>query len=402
MNQDLQVEFKGNFLKNKTIALGISGSIAATQSIKIIRELRRYQARVLVFPTDESLKFIGEKALAWASAEKVITTLSGGAEHIFSVDLLLIAPASLNVINKIANGIADNPLTTLAQSILGVNQAQKKIPFLFFPAMHNSLASNPFLKESIKKLESHNATFLISQSSLAEKKIKIPDHHYIVAQVLHHYHRNKNQWQVPKKVFITTGAVPSYIDPIRIISNHATGSTGIALGEQFFYSGLNPYLLAPISLKKTLPTFLEEVDFYESYEDYQKKCLAIFKKNNAQFSLFLSLAAVSDFSSANKAKRKISSSEALTLTLKPNQKVIQELKKAYSQVPFVLFKLTTQLTPEEISALAQGLLNNYEYVVINLREDLEKFKKYFFSQNQSKVITSLEELGKLFVDLIKK
>ena len=249
-NQDLQVSFKSELLKNKSIALGISGSIAATQSVKIIRELRRHQAKVMVFPTSNSLRFVSKEALKWASTENVVPSLSGESEHVFSGDALLIAPASLNVINKIAQGIADDPLTTLAQSVLGFNQMKKKIPLLFFPAMHLSLANNPFLKKSMTTLTKLGSRFFMPKVAQLENKVKLPEATYIVAKLLHYCRREENEANEKPNIFITTGAVPSYIDEVRMLSNFSSGETGITLAKNCFHLGKIPLLLAAENLKK--------------------------------------------------------------------------------------------------------------------------------------------------------
>ncbi len=405
INQDLQVAFKSSLLKGKEIALGVSGSISAIESVKIIRELRRHQAKVTIFPTLSSLQFITEQSLKWAGAGNVVRDLSGQSEHIFSGDLLVIAPASLNVINKIAHGICDDALTTLAQSVLGLNQLKKKIPLLFFPAMHLSLANNPFLKENLEKLTKLSCRFFMPKTAKLEDKMKLPDVTYISAKILHHSHdskRDKNEKPPKPNLFITTGAVPSYIDEVRFLSNLSSGKTGMELAKNCFYRGENPLVLAPESLREAAPSFIEELSYYLDYSDYFAKCLASLRENAANLKLAIFTAAVSDFHLAKKNSNKISSKKSQTLTIEPNEKIIAKLKSEFPEIPFLVFKLEINLSLHEIKSLAENMLKNYDYVIVNLKKDLPHFKKYFFSKKEMKVIHSPEELANIVVGLVNE
>ncbi|MEM1441432.1 MAG: flavoprotein, partial [Verrucomicrobiota bacterium] len=147
MNDDLQVDRVGDRLEGKTIALCVTGGIAAVESVKLIRHLRREGAEVNVYATTEALKFVGRSALEWAAAKPIVVELSGLAEHICTEDLILVAPATINTVNAIAAGLADNAVTTLIASALG-----KETPVLIAATGHGSLWNNPIFQRNVKEL----------------------------------------------------------------------------------------------------------------------------------------------------------------------------------------------------------------------------------------------------------
>jgi len=170
VNDDHQVQADSTGLKNQHIALCISGSIAAIDSVKLIRQLRRHGADVSVYATAAALQFIGESALEWASTKPIITQLSGLAEHICTQDLVLLAPASINTVNKFAVGIADNPVTTLLASALGQSK-----PILIAPAGHLSLYQHPRFQQNLTWFEQDLPSVHLIQPRFEENKAKMAD-----------------------------------------------------------------------------------------------------------------------------------------------------------------------------------------------------------------------------------
>ncbi|MEM7601798.1 MAG: flavoprotein [Verrucomicrobiota bacterium] len=175
MNNDLQVELVGDRLEGKTVALCVTGGIAAVESVKLIRALRREGANVHVYATAEALKFIGKAALEWAAARSIVTELSGLAEHICTEDLILVAPATINTVNAISAGLADNVVTTLVASALG-----RKTPVLIAATGHGSLWGNPIFQRHLVQLPeiAPNVQFIPPKEE--EGKAKLPDQPEIV------------------------------------------------------------------------------------------------------------------------------------------------------------------------------------------------------------------------------
>ena len=176
-NEDLQVDRVENYLEGKSIALCVTGGIAAIETPKIARHLRRYGASVKVYVTPSAYDFIGKSALEWATEQEVVDKLSGRAEHISYHDAVVVAPATLNTINKIMAGIADNPVTTLIASALG-----RKTPVYIAPTMHESLYNNPIFQKNL--MEVYRYGIQIIQPRFSEGKAKIANTMTIVNMVV--------------------------------------------------------------------------------------------------------------------------------------------------------------------------------------------------------------------------
>lgn len=185
-NEDLQVERLGKQLEGYRVGLCVTGGIAAIESPKVARQLRRYGAEVKVYATAEALKFVGEDALIWGSGNDVVKGLTGRAEHICLEDLVLVAPATLNTFNKVFAGIADNVVNCLVASALG-----KKVPVYMAPTMHMSLYNNPFFQENLSRAEKYGVKII--EPRFGENKAKIPKTTSIVKEVLNYFEEKNKQ-----------------------------------------------------------------------------------------------------------------------------------------------------------------------------------------------------------------
>ncbi len=165
------------------IVLGVCGSVAAVNTVNLVRRLVKEGLEVECAMTKAAQKIIHPNVLEWASGNPVITELTGEVEHVKlcgangSASLLLICPATSNTISKIANGIDDTVVTTLAATALG-----SKIPIIMVPAMHISMYDNPFVVDNIQKLESKGVTLI--EPRIEEDKAKIAENDEIVKVVL--------------------------------------------------------------------------------------------------------------------------------------------------------------------------------------------------------------------------
>ncbi len=156
----------------KKIVVGVCGSVAAVETVKLVRELVRRKFSIECVMTNSAKKILHPYVLEWASQNKVIEEITGMIEHVRlcglegEASLLLICPATSNTISKIANGIDDTTVTTFAATALGSG-----IPIVIAPAMHHSMYKNPFISENIKKLEKAGVTVL--KPRIAEGKAKL-------------------------------------------------------------------------------------------------------------------------------------------------------------------------------------------------------------------------------------
>ena len=168
------------------IILCVTGSIAATESVKLARELRRNDAEVKCFMSDAACKIIDPNAMEFATGRDVVTRLTGKIEHVkFSQeDLILVAPATANTISKFAYKIADNPISTLLITAYGHDT-----PIIFVPSMHDSMYKA--IKGNIDKIkEEGSATFI--KPRMDEGKAKFPSKEDIVLESLRTINLNKD------------------------------------------------------------------------------------------------------------------------------------------------------------------------------------------------------------------
>jgi phosphopantothenoylcysteine decarboxylase/phosphopantothenate--cysteine ligase len=231
-------ETKSKALSGKTIVLGVTGSIAAVQTVTLARELIRYGANVYAVTTDSALQIIHENALHYATGHPVITKITGKVEHVefFGskgiADLFLIAPSTANTISKIAVGIDDTPVTTFATTAVGEG---KKV--MIVPAMHDSMYRHPQVLENLKTLESWGIEVI--RPHIEEGIAKIAGNDEIVLRVCRMLGDHS---LFGKSVFITSGATAESIDPIRLLTNRASGKTGTALAKEAYMRGAEVYL----------------------------------------------------------------------------------------------------------------------------------------------------------------
>ena len=172
-------------LNGKKILLVVTGSIAAIESPKLARELMRHGADVFCVMSGSAQHIIHPWALQCITGKETITEITGACEHVEycgsgdSVDLVLISPATANTISKIACGIFDDAVSTMVSTALGA-----RIPIFIAPAMHDSIAKNPFYLENLKKLKEVGVTVVEPKKEEGKSKL---DWHVVSETVLEHF-----------------------------------------------------------------------------------------------------------------------------------------------------------------------------------------------------------------------
>jgi len=272
-------------LKGKRIVLGVTGSIAAVETVKLARELIRRGADVVAVMTPASQKIVHPYALEFATGNPVITELTGSVEHVEllgvdgNADLFLIAPATANTISKIASGIDDTPVTTMTTTAIG-----SKKPVIVVPAMHESMIHNPFVEENLAKLR--RAGIQIVEPKYEEGKAKFPDIETICLHVERALHPKEMEG---KKVVVTSGPTFEYIDPIRFISNKSSGMMGREIALEFWRRG------ARVIHVTSKPTGFNLPDFVEVKVTTVKEMLKAVMNEIEGCDLLVSAAAPADF-----------------------------------------------------------------------------------------------------------
>lgn len=165
--RDTGVEKKSVRLSEKRIGFAICGGIAAVESVKLIRELRRHGAEVFPYFTPDAERFVGKLSVAWASSRDVVMDVGYDVDHLAPFDLVIVAPATLNSVSKSAYAITDNAVLLLIASQIG-----RKGKVLFVPTMNEVLKMHPGYAEAKKRLIHWGAEFF--ENEFEESRMKMP------------------------------------------------------------------------------------------------------------------------------------------------------------------------------------------------------------------------------------
>ena len=356
-------------LQGKKIVICITGSVAAIETPKLVRELRRKGAIAYCVMSKNSKNIINPKVLEWASGNEVITELTGKVEHVMlcgehekKADFVLIAPSTANTIGKIAAGIDDTPVTTVITTALG-----SSIPIIIVPAMHISMYNNKIVIDNITKLKRYGICFI--NPRIDENKAKFPDPGLIV-DFLNDFFVKKDL--VGRKIVVTAGATIEEIDPARIITNKSSGKMGIAIATRAAKRGAEIKLISGNTIVKPRMN-IDETKALSSLEMSR----AIKSNLDSDVDVVIHCAAVSDFK-IKKSDSKIRSNNELNLELMPTTKILDNIKKWNPGVFLVGFKAEYNLKEKELinSAYQKLRQSNSDLVVAN---DVGKKGIGFFS-----------------------
>jgi len=348
-------------LEGKKIVLGVTGSIAAVETVKLARELRRRGAEVIAVMSKAARKIAHPYALEFATQNKVVTEITGKVEHVKYLglegyaDLYLIAPSTANTISKIANGIDDTTVTTMATAALG-----SKKPIVIVPAMHGGMYENKAVKENLEKLEELGIE--IVSPKFEENKAKFPDIEIICLHVERALYPKEMKG---KRVIVTSGPTYEQIDPIRFISNKSSGIMGKEIALEFWRRGAEVVVITSKPSNLNLPDF-KEIKVW-SVKDMLEKTLKEVKKG---CDLFVSAAAASDFI-VEMAESKIKTTDELTLKLKAAPKVLWEVRKIYDG-KVIGFKAETGVSDDELYRIAHDKKTNDKIEMIVANDVLER------------------------------
>ena len=291
-------------LKNKYVILGVTGSIAAYKAASLASALKKQHCDVQVIMTANAQNFIHPVTFETLTGRKCLTdtfdrNFSFEVEHISvakQADLALIAPASANIIGKLAHGIADDMLTTTLMACT--------CPKLISPAMNTAMYENPVLKDNLKLLARYGYGIIEPASGrLACGDTgagKMPEPEELLSYVLRKIACEKDLQG--KKILVTAGPTQEAIDPVRVITNHSTGRMGYAVARAAMLRGAEVTLVSgPVSLAP--PPFVKVVPV-RSAEDMFQAVTALSEAQDA----IIKAAAVADYTpvtvSGEKVKKK--------------------------------------------------------------------------------------------------
>jgi len=225
--RDTGVDSNGKGLEGRRILLGVTGGIAAVESVKVARELRRHGAEVLVVMTHSAQKIITPLALSWASASEVILDWDSKMKQLDDFDAALVCPATRHHLAGLVQGMMDTPLLMALSAARG-----RGAPIMLVPSMHEDLAADPITEEIEGELKRFGME--LHWGPIVEGKKKQDDPVSIVAAFSHMLNSRLPE---RRSVVVTLGATRSSIDDIRFIQNTSSGATGWGIAEDLFRFG---------------------------------------------------------------------------------------------------------------------------------------------------------------------
>ncbi|MDY2583637.1 MAG: bifunctional phosphopantothenoylcysteine decarboxylase/phosphopantothenate--cysteine ligase CoaBC [Clostridium perfringens] len=377
----------------KCVVVGVSGGVAVYKALDVISRLRKKDVEVHVIMTKSATEFVTPLSFQSLSQNMVITDMfaepkAWEIQHISlakKADLMLIVPATANIIGKVANGIADDMLSTTIMAT--------KAPVVFCPAMNTNMYENPIVQRNISLLKELGYEFIDPASGrLAcgdEGKGKLQDTEIIAEETLRRLHSTKDL--VGKKVVVTAGPTIVPIDPVRILTNRSSGKMGYSIAEEARDRGAEVVLISgPTSLRK--PNGIKVIDV-KTNEDMFNAIKNEFKDAD----IVIKSAAVADYKAKNYSNEKIKKTgDDLNLIFERDRDILKTLGDMKENQILVGFAAESSNLKEN----AKGKLErkNLDYIVAN---DISKSETGFASdENKVTIISksgeevSLEKMSK--------
>ena len=353
----------------KNILVGVTGGIAAYKSAGIVSLLKKKGYNVKVVMTKNATKIIGPLTLETLSRNRIYVDMWDNnphyeVEHISLADwadMVLIAPATYNIIGKIANGIADDMLTTILAAV------SVRKPVFFALAMNVNMYENPILKENINKLKSFGYRFIDAEEGLLacnySAKGRMSEPEDIVDEIerysIFSKFANFDTALKGKKILITSGRTKENIDPIRYLSNNSSGKMGYSLAQAAADLGAEVTLISgptDLKIRNGLKNFISvesALEMYEKVDEY-------FKNTD----IFIACAAVADYRPKEYKKEKIKKSDSdFVIELVRNPDILLEMSKKKEKQLLVGFAAETNNIKE--NALKKLEKKNLDIIVAN-------------------------------------
>ena len=348
-------------LKGKTVVLGVTGSIAAYKIANLASSLVKLHADVQVIMTKNATNFINPITFETLTRNKCLVdtfdrNFQFNVEHVSlakRADIFLVAPASANVIGKIANGIADDMLTTTIMAC--------KCPKLISPAMNTNMYENPIVQDNLKKLEHYGYEIInpacgyLACGDTGAGKMPEPD--VLLSYILRTIALEKDLKGT--KVLVTAGPTREKLDPVRFITNHSTGKMGYAIAEHCMLRGADVTLISgPVSIAP--PPFVKVIPVVSA-----KDMAEAVKANFEEQQIIIKTAAVADYRPANVAEEKIKKKEGdNVLELERTEDILAYLGKHKKEGQFICgFSMETENMLENSRAKLER--KNADMIVAN-------------------------------------
>ncbi len=359
----------------KNILIGVTGGISAYKSANIISKLKKKGYNVKVIMTENATKIITPLTLETLSRNRVYVDMWDKNPH-FEVehisladwaDVVLVAPATYNIVGKVANGIADDMLSTVISAC--------KKPVYFALAMNVNMYENPILKDNIEKLKKYGYKFIEADEGFlacnvnAKGRLKNEDE---IVEILEKENREIEKIFLGKKVLITAGRTEEAIDPVRYLSNRSSGQMGYALAKSAVEMGAEVILVSgPTNLAK--PIGVKEFVQVRSAQEMYEACI----KRFPQVDIAIACAAVADYKPKYYSTEKIKKKDGdLTIVLDRNPDILLEMGKIKDKQILVGFAAETENLLE--NALRKLERKNLNMIVANNANNMQKTTNEIF------------------------
>lgn len=356
-------------MNRKTILLGVSSGIAAYKTEGLILRLRKNNYDVVVVMTKNATVMINPKIFEKASGKKIITSLfpkkfdykkvlqKKEVEHIHLADLaslVVIAPATANIIGKIAHGLADDIVTTILLAT--------RAPIIVCPSMNVHMWENPVVQENLHTLEKRG--FIIIHPDSGDLACGYTGLGRL-ASVDTIYQEIQTQFSdintlKGKTVLVTGGGTMEDLDPVRFITNRSSGKMGKAFAEIAKRMGAEVIL---IRAKSAVGSSLVKEEMFETSIELS----TLIQRHIKKADMVIHTAAVSDFIPQKKFEKKIDSTKSLTINFDPSPKILHQMKDWNPSAIIVGFKAVYKENEKEILSIARNKLNvsNADFIVVN-------------------------------------
>lgn len=374
----------------KNILVGVTGGIAAYKVIDLIKQFKKDGHEVFVIMTKSASEMISPHLFEKASGNKVLESLfeknfdykevlkNRQVEHIAladKTDVMVIAPATANLVAKLAYGIADDLLTTTVLAMTA--------PIIICPSMNVNMWNNPVVQENLNKLKRIGYQIIQPTSGMLACGYEGVGRLEEIDKIRLEVNRQVNRTDSlkGKKIIVTAGGTIEKIDDVRFITNRGSGKMGAALAEECYLRGADILLLR--SNHAVQPRYLIKEKTFQTAEELN----SLVKENIKNTDIFFQTAAVSDFKVGQTFKGKLSSEKSRELKLVPQIKIVNQIKELSPKTFLVAFKAEYGLKEADLIKEGKKKLEESKADVV-VANDISRSDRGFESDNNEVYLIS--------------